>query len=186
MRHIPWILIWDSDEVCPPELRDEILNEMKNPTCAGYTIKRKNWFLGKWIRYSGWQNDRPTRLFKKDLGRFKIRQVHPKILLDGPLGHFKNHLLHYTFENLDVWTERFHRYALWSAYNAHERGDRPSFINLSLRPLWRFFKSYILKLGFLDGKQGFRHRGVFDVFRFHALLIFKRNSGWCKKTRKTQ
>ncbi len=167
-----WVLIWDSDEICPLELRDEILEELKQPRCAGYTIRRKSQFFGRWIHYSGWQKDCPVRLFLKDKGRFEIRQVHPKVVVDGPVGQFKNALLHHTFENLDVWIERFHRYALWSAYNAHERGERPTLFNLSLRPLWRFFRAYVLKRGFLDGKQGFMIAmfSMFSVFMRYLYL----------------
>jgi len=168
----PWVLIWDSDEICPPELRDEIIQEMKNPRYAGYTIQRRSYFFGRWIKYSGWQKDRPTRLFHRDRGRFIIRQVHPMVELDGPVGHFKNPLLHYPYENLESWMERFHRYARWSAHNASERGDKPTLVNLSLRPLARFLRAYILKRGFLDGKQGFiiAMFSMFSVFMRYLYL----------------
>jgi len=167
-----WVLIWDSDEVCTPDLRDEILKELENLQHAGYAIRRSSFFLGRWIKYSGWQKDKPTRLFDRKKGRFIIRQVHPRVDLDGSLGEFKNPMMHYPYDNLDSWVERFHRYALWSAYNAHERGDKPTIINLTFRPLFRFFRSYVLKRGFLDGKQGFiiAMFSMFSVFMRYLYL----------------
>ncbi len=167
-----WILIFDSDEVCTCELRDEIRREMRDPKCAGYAIRRKSYFLGRWIKYSGWQNDCPTRLFRRDLGRFIVRHVHSPFQLDGPLGKFKNPLLHYPYDNLDSWMERFHRYAVWSARNARERGDKPSWASISLRPAARFIRAYILKLGFLDGRQGFiiAMFSMFSVFMRYLYL----------------
>jgi glycosyltransferase involved in cell wall biosynthesis len=167
-----WVLIWDSDEICTLELRDEILQEMKNPRYTGYAIRRKSYFLGRWIKYSGWQNDWPTRLFHRERGRFVIRQVHPRVELDGPLGRFKHPLLHDPYENLDAWVERFHRYARWSADNAHRRGDRVTLTNLGLRPLARFLRAYVLKRGFLDRKQGLiiAMFGMFSVFMRYLYL----------------
>jgi glycosyltransferase involved in cell wall biosynthesis len=168
----PWVLIWDSDETCPPELRDEILQEMKKPRYRGYAIRRKTYFFGRWIKYSGWQNDWPIRLFERDRGRFILRKHHTNVVLDGPVGRFKHPLLHHTFENLDVWVERFHRYALWSAQDAHRRGDRATLVNLALHPMARFFRAYVLKCGFLDGKQGFMIAmfGMFSVFMRYLYL----------------
>ncbi|MFH1742746.1 MAG: glycosyltransferase family 2 protein [bacterium] len=168
----PWVLIWDSDEVCPPELREEIQQEMNHPQYTGYAMRRQTQFFGRWIKYSGWQKDWPTRLFQRNRGRFVLRKNHTHVILDGALGRFKHPLLHYTFENLDVWMERFQRYALWSAKDAYHRGDKPTFVNLSLRPLWRFFRAYILKRGFLDGKQGFMISmfSMFSVFMRYLYL----------------
>jgi len=152
-----WVLVIDCDERLTPALQDEIKALLAGePDRDGYRIGRDNYFFGHRIRYSGWQHDSVLRLFKKDKGRYRDREVHADI--DMPpekVGRLHNKLEHYTYTTFDQYLEKFGRYTTWAANDLYKQGRKPSFCNLVLRPPLRFFKMYILKRGFLDGAAGF-------------------------------
>jgi glycosyltransferase involved in cell wall biosynthesis len=154
-RH-PWVLIVDADERVTPALRDEILQILiSNSPCAGYTIYRQNHFMGKPIRFCGWQRDRVLRLFKRDAGRYEDKEVHANIILNGSTSLLKNKLLHFTFTSFEQYMKKFDRYTAWAAGDRSKRTPRVRWHHLALRPAWRFLRQYILQLGFLDGMAGF-------------------------------
>jgi len=151
----PWVLIVDTDERVTPELRDEILEKLKEEhPYAGFKIYRLNHFWGFKIRYCGWQNDCVLRLFKRDLGRYQDREVHADIILNGKWTYLKNKFLHWTFTSFDQYMKKFDRYTTWAAGDRDKVTKKVRWYHLTLRPAFRFFKQYILKLGFLDGVPG--------------------------------
>lgn len=169
----PWVLIVDSDERVTPELKAEILQTLEaGPRHAGYSIKRQNHFLGKPIHYCGWQGDRCTRLFLRDKGRYQDRHVHADIELEGSLGQLENTLIHYTFRSFDQYMGKFNRYATWAARDRAKRTRKVRWHHLTLRPGFRFFKQYVLKQGFRDGKAGtvLCMLAAFSVFMKYARL----------------
>jgi glycosyltransferase involved in cell wall biosynthesis len=171
-RH-PWVLIVDADERVPPELRDEILRTLESPNAAdGYAIGRTNFFMGRRIRYSGWQNDSCLRLFRRDKGRYQDRHVHADAIVQGRVGRLRNKLLHNTFQDFDQYMKKFDRYTGWAAQDRARRTTRVRWHHLSLRPIARFLKQYVFKLGFLDGKAGLiiSSLAAYSVFMKYAKL----------------
>ncbi len=159
----PWVLVIDADERVTPELRAEIL-DLKEPA-DGYQLPRQNYFLGKWIRHSGWSPDYTLRLFKKSAGKFGERAVHEAVDLNGIQGRLKNPLSHYTYKDVTSYITRLDRYSSLAAQQMlrDRTGDglTPALRHVGLvlsaatHPPFTFLKMYVLQLGFLDGLHGF-------------------------------
>ncbi len=150
-----WVLIVDADERVTEELAAEITRTIASPEARdGYAIRRRNFFLGREIRYSGWQHDWVTRLFRRDRARYVDRQVHSPLAVQGSVGRLSECLLHHPYRTLDDYWPKLRRYARWNAQEARRRGDRVSPLYLILHPPLRFLKSYLVQGGFLDGSYG--------------------------------
>jgi len=150
-----WILLVDADERVTPELRTEIQASLAaQPTETAFWIGRENYFMNKRVRYSGWQNDAVIRLFRREC-RYENKAVHAEILASGKIGRLKHRLIHNTYKDIDHFLHKMTRYARLSAIDYADKTPRVTLYHLWLKPAFRFFKHYILKLGFLDGKVGF-------------------------------
>jgi len=151
----PWILIVDADERVTPGLAREIVELIeRGPSADYYSIRRRNLFLDRIIRHSGWSTDKVVRLVRRGMARYPKRRVHADIRPEGPAPTLDNALLHYTFRSLGQYLEKLHRYAEWGAADAYRKGRRPGAIELAFRPAWRFVRMYVFQAGFLDGRHG--------------------------------
>ena len=153
-----WILLVDADERVTDALKTEIeqVVNAENTTADAYWIGFQHYFMGKKVRYSGWQNDKTIRLIQRDKCRYNSNQVHEEIDTKGlKIGRLTHKFMHYTFKDLDHFVAKQERYAAWSALDYAAKTPRVTFFHLAIKPFFRFFKHYILKLGFLDGKVGF-------------------------------
>ena len=155
-RH-EWVLILDADEAVGPELATEIqtlLAQAEIPEEA-FWIGRNNHFLGRRVRYSGWQNDAVVRLIHRDRARYDAKQVHEEIdTTDLRVGRLEGRLEHYTFRSLDHFLDKTRRYARWSAQDHAARTGRIGLFHLLVKPGFRFGKHYVLQGGFRDGRVG--------------------------------
>ena len=150
----PWVLVVDADERCTPELAAEIEKTVDKPgNHSAFRVPRRNFFLGKEIRHGGWGNDRPIRLFRKEL-RYNASLVHEHVEVTGETGTLRHALLHYTYVSLDQYFEKFNRYSRWWAEQNHARGRRGSAAAVVFKPPARFISMYFLRAGFLDGAHG--------------------------------
>ncbi len=150
-----WILWLDADERVPHELADEIQAMVKGPDLkAAYSIARRAYFLGRWMRHSGWYPGRVARLFDKNLAKFSSAAVHEGLEVRGEVGELRNDLLHFTDPNLYHYMQKFNRYTSLASEESFNAGKRFRLLDVLLRPPWLFFKMYFLRLGFLDGIQG--------------------------------
>lgn len=154
-RH-EWVLILDADERCTPALRREIKTLFRNgdPAHDAYTIKRQVYFLGRVIRFSGWQHDRVVRLLRRDAGRYPNRRVHADMATRGPAPVLKKPMRHYMVDDLLSYSRRIQRYSWWGAAQAWREGRRSGPAEVLGRSLWRFLRTYGLQLGVLDGMRG--------------------------------
>jgi hypothetical protein len=155
-----WVLVVDCDERVTPELAAEIRAEIAKPAALdGYRIHRVNHFMGQRIVGCGWQRDDVLRLFRRDRGRYEEKHVHADIVFpDGAparVGALRGRLLHYTFESFDQYLRKHARYAGWAGQDRAKRTERVTLMHLAGRPLWRFFRQYVLYGGFRDGIAGF-------------------------------
>ncbi len=150
------ILLLDADERVTPKLQQEIRAILeKGMNKAAYWIPRKSFFMGRWIRYSGWQNDAVIRLIKKAECRYPDVQVHEEIETSGEVGRLKHPLEHYTYRGLSDYLNKIDRYTTWGAQDRFPRTGKITLYHLALKPKFRFIRSYLLKGGILDGKAGF-------------------------------
>ncbi len=150
-----WVLIVDADEWMTDELAQEIQVIIRSDqSLAGYEIKRRNFFLGKEIKHSGWQNDWVTRLFRRGKAHYAERQVHEVMEVEGPVGKLNSRLLHHSYRSMDDYWRKLRRYAEWNATEATKRSARISPAYMLFHPGLRFVKAYLLQGGFLDGTHG--------------------------------
>lgn len=148
-----WILSIDSDEVATKELIAEIQALEVDPR-AVYSISRKNFYNGKWIRGCGWYPDRVVRLYNRQYTSFTDAQVHEGVRCEGmqviPL---KNPLIHYSYDSTDQFISKMQSYStLFAKQNSGKKSSLGKAIGHGLAA---FFKSYVIKRGFMDGKEGF-------------------------------
>jgi glycosyltransferase involved in cell wall biosynthesis len=171
-RH-EWVLLVDADERVTPALRDEILRLLeRGPEADGYWVRRANHFLGKRIRYCGWGSDRVIRLFRRDVSRYQDRQVHAEIDLPGPLPTLAQPLEHHTFRSFGQYWRKLDLYSEWGARQMYLEGRRTGPVPIFLRPIGRFIRMYLLRLGFLEGAHGLvlSMLGAFTVYLKYARL----------------
>lgn len=151
-----WILLVDADERVTPELKEEIRSLLSGtPHKAAYWIYRKNYFMGRRVRFSGWQGDKVIRLFQRDRCRYEEKKVHAEIITEDPVGELKNKLIHNTYKGVSYLVNKTDRYTTWGALDRAPKYRNAGFYLLFFRPAFQFFRNYILKLGILDGKVGF-------------------------------
>ncbi|HEY1730302.1 MAG TPA: glycosyltransferase family 2 protein [Terriglobales bacterium] len=152
-----WILSLDADEEVEPLLAQEIKQTLANsPSAAGFWIPRRNFFLGRWIRRGGFYPDFKLRLFRRGAGSFEDRLVHEDLRVQGSTAKLKNHLLHHAYPTLDSYLEHMNRYSSLGAQMVTARDGRAgfSFVDIVIRPRLTFFYNYVLRGGFLDGREG--------------------------------
>jgi glycosyltransferase involved in cell wall biosynthesis len=152
-----WILSLDADEEVDSELLGELTGrEVIKGTPVGFLFRRKNYFLGRWIRHGGFWPDPKLRLFCRERGRFEDRAVHEDIRVDGPTRLIQHGaLIHHSYPTLSDYIEHMNRYSSLGAEMVAAKGTvRFSVINIVLRPLVTFLYNYFFRLGFLDGREG--------------------------------
>ena len=161
-----WILSLDADEEVSPSLVKEIKAAIANSAHDGYTVPRLTNFLGRWIRHCGWYPDRVLRLFRKDKGQFDGAVVHERVVLNGSCGALKADLHHYSYPTLELYLEKSTRYTTIGAEEAFRCGKRAGFFDLVIRPPVSFISHYFVRLGLLDGIEGFM------VSAFSSMAVF--------------
>jgi glycosyltransferase involved in cell wall biosynthesis len=154
----PWILGLDSDEVVSPELRTEIQNLFlgsgKSSGATAYSFPRCTFYCGRWIRHGDWYPDRQTRLWQRGQAEWGGVDPHDKLLVRGSVGKLKSDLYHLSNDSVNTRIQKIISYTDEFA-RQHSRGTAsPVISGLIIRPGWRFFRAYLLRLGFLDGWQG--------------------------------
>jgi len=167
-----WVVFFDPDETITAEVKNEILDILKNPIADAYFIKRENYFMKKRIKYSGFQSDWVIRLFKKDKGTYNGNLVHETLDISGKTGKFKSRLPHNTYKGFDEYMSKLHRYSKLQAQMLYDKKKRPKLTHFFIRPLYRFWHQYLIRLGILDGKIGFilAYTIAFSVFKRYVNL----------------
>ena len=184
-----WILSLDADERCTEKVRDEILSVIKNDSYDLYHIPRKNFFMGRWIKYSGWYpNFRGVpQLFKKGSLSYNMDQVHEGLINhnDKEIGFLKNFIWQLPFKDAKEVIDKSNRYSSLGAIKLKEKGKAGGFLKAFMHGLWSFFKHYIFKLGFLDGGPGLVIAfGNFEGTFYRYIKLTEAQSNW--KTPKSE
>jgi len=156
-----WILFLDADERITPELAAEIKQKIAIEHGYAYEIARRNIAFGQWLRYGGWYPDYTLRLYPRTAVSWH-GIVHEEARMTIPKRKMSNPLDHYTYTDWNRYFAKFNSYTTLMANQNYEKGKRATFFAIIGRPFFAFFKMYILKCGWRDGKIGF----ILAVFHF--------------------
>jgi glycosyltransferase involved in cell wall biosynthesis len=152
-----WILSLDADECLSSELQQSILDAKAAPArLDAFRVNRLNNFCGQWIKHGGWYPDKKIRLFKKEKGRWGGLNPHDKIILStgSTVGQLRGDLLHFTYDHEHDFDLQNKKFALAAAHAMHERTTSANILTPYYKAAIRWFKGYVLQLGFLDGNAG--------------------------------
>lgn len=163
-----WIVFFDLDEIVTPKLEAEILSiSNSTPDCVAYYVKRNFHFMGKHIKFGGWQSDKAIRVFNKKHCTYE-GLVHEKVKTQGKIGYLKERVNHYSYKSFDNYNNKLNLYSKLQAETLYLKNRKPNAYHFFIRPKYRFVWQYFYRLGILDGKEGFVLAYV------HAFSVFKR------------
>lgn len=150
-----WVLSIDADERITKELQSEIEREIQNSkeTC-GFEIPRLSSYCGKQMKHGGWWPDYVLRLFSKKFGHFSDSLVHERVIINGPVGHLKNPIIHESYTSLEEVLSKTNNYSSLGADMLFDQGKKSSLAQAIIRAAWTFFRTYVIKASILDGEQG--------------------------------
>jgi glycosyltransferase involved in cell wall biosynthesis len=187
----PWVLYLDADERCPSDLRDDVLRcaRQRGTECA-FRMRRKDYFMGRWLKHAQLYPTWFVRLFRPDRIRYE-RLVNPVAIVDGTIGEIGAHIIHYPFSHgVSHWIARHNRYSdmealeaakvrvrpdgtsaasatVWSIDpNERRRALKDIFFRLPARPLVKFIYYYAWRRGFLDGRAGFTYATLQAIYEY--------------------
>ena len=152
------ILSLDADEALSEKLKQSILAAKRNWEYDGYTLNRLTDYCGRWIRHCGWYPDKKLRLFDRRKGRWGGVNPHDHVIMDKNcrIGHLRGDLLHYSYPTIKQHVSQIDIFSDIAAQAAFQRGRRANvLLDICMNPALTFFKKYFLKLGVLDGYEGF-------------------------------
>ncbi len=150
-----WVLSLDADEWLTPELAAEIRQTLQAPQARVYEIPRLSSFCGRPMRHSGWWPDHVARLFQRGAARFSDDLVHERLVYSERAARLQKPLRHETYRTLDEMLVKLNRYSSDGAQNHRQRGKRGGLGKAIGRGLWAFVRTYVIRAGFLDGREGF-------------------------------
>jgi len=166
-----WVLSIDADERVSEELKRELIElDLKE---EGYLLPVKNFFLGRWMKYGGQYPDYHLRLFRKSKGKFSYdaKDVHEAVRIAGAKTvTLTQPLLHYSYNAVSGYFHKYNSYTYLEASGRFYRKIRPSWYGIFFRPISRFIKWYLFKLGFLDGVRGLIFHAFSAFYLFTAEL----------------
>jgi len=178
-----WIFSLDADERCTPEVAQEVRAIMADPDSLDvYWTPRRNFFMGKWIRHSGWYpNYRQPQLFRKGSMRYDLKPVHEGYVLNSakPIGHMRNAIWQFPFKNMAEVMHKANRYSTLGAEKIKHK--KISMWSALIHEKWAFWKHYLFKRGFLDGWAGFvialgNFEGTF--YRYMKAIEIQQGDKW--------
>ncbi|SDQ57966.1 glycosyltransferase family 2 protein [Flagellimonas zhangzhouensis] len=151
-----WVLFLDADEVVTKNLQQEITETINNPNAhEAYWFYRKFMFQNQPLNYSGWQTDKNHRLFRKSKAQFTDKKiVHETLEVDGTSGILNEKLLHFCYKNYEDYKGKMLCYGRLKAKEDFYKEKHFNYLLMTVKPFWKFFNHYIIRLGVLDGKKG--------------------------------
>lgn len=152
-----YIISLDGDEALSDQLKASVQKLKDNWVYDGYYCNRLNNYCGQWIKHSDWNPDKKLRIFKKEAGSWKGINPHDNFTLKNPKSkeYLKGDILHWVHVEYDDHIKKVANFSTIAAKAYYDRGKRSSIWKIIYRPAWAFFKAYFLRLGFLDGLNGF-------------------------------
>jgi (heptosyl)LPS beta-1,4-glucosyltransferase len=152
-----WVFILDADERVSDDLRAEIQRVLETSTPVGpvaYSLPRKNYYYGKWIRWGGVYPDYQLRLFRRGVGRLDDSEPHNRFVFEGLHGDLTHALDHYTERTIEDHFKKFNNFTTLAARERGKTKKRVRWSDLTIRPLFTFWKYYVRRQAFRDGVHG--------------------------------
>ncbi|MGZ3687893.1 MAG: glycosyltransferase family 2 protein [Bdellovibrionota bacterium] len=167
-----WVLNVDADEVVSPELAREIrgavdATEAGRSQARGYFFPRKTFYLGRWIRHGGWYPNFLVRLADRRAASWTEPAVHEELRVRGEVAGLANPLDHYSFSSIQDQIVTNLRYSRLGSQSLQRTGQKPSVLKMIWKPVGKFFETYLLKGGFLDGLAGF----IISINAAHSIFL---------------
>jgi glycosyltransferase involved in cell wall biosynthesis len=151
-----WVISLDADEDLDPQAQAALLKwKRAEPSASGYRFARRAHYLGRWIKHSGWYPDFKLRLYDRRRCSWQGAFVHESVVVNGPVETLPGEILHYTCDSLEEHRQRIEFYTDLAAKEMLDRNERVNALRRSLAPPWIFLNTYLLRLGILDGSQGY-------------------------------
>jgi glycosyltransferase involved in cell wall biosynthesis len=174
-----WILNLDADERLSEELVREIQGVANASEFVAYSIRFEVSFLGRILRHGDWASSRKMRLVRRGCGRFTDSELHERLVVQGPVGDMMNPIIHNTVDSLHDFISKMNQYSSVAASQRRKRGEKSSLVKAVLHAVWNFCRSYILRFGFLDGREGFLQAFGAALGRFfrYAKLMYPDSRG---------
>lgn len=169
-----WVLSLDADEIITVELQAEIKRVLASgPKENGFTIPRRNYIGGYWVRYGGWYPSPQLRLFQKEKFRYEEAAVHPRAFMDEPCGHLKSDLIHYSYKNLEDFWSKLNNQTTREAQKWLDQNKPMRLTRFLYRSLDRFLRTYIGRKGYKEGFIGFVVGFNAALYQFMSYLKYR-------------
>ena len=171
-----WVLSLDADERISVELRDEVLEAIRAATRDGYRIPRLSEFCGKFIRHSGWRPDYTLRLGRRAASGFTDHFLHAHMTVAGSVGDLKSSIIHYSYPDVHDVLEKLDRYSSGHARDMLARSKPASVPRAVLHGFFAFLRTYVLRLGFLDGAHGLMlaiYNAEYTYYKYIKLMFLQ-------------
>jgi glycosyltransferase involved in cell wall biosynthesis len=150
-----WILSLDADESLDEAAQDAVRRwKGAQPGAAGFRLARRAFYLGRWIEHSGWYPDCKLRLYDRRRGGWKGEFVHESVRVEGPVTTLEGEILHHSYNSIEDHYHRIETYTDLAAWELFAQGQNSGWVGRYVAPPWKFFSTWILQAGFLDGPQG--------------------------------
>jgi glycosyltransferase involved in cell wall biosynthesis len=175
-----WIFSLDADERISPELAAEIERALARTDVNGFRVPRTSMYCGRFIRHSGWSPDYTWRMVRRGKGRFTEHFLHAHLQVEGPTGTLAHPIIHYSFRTLEDVLEKVNRYSSANVRDMMAKGRKGSLGRAIGHGLWAFVRSYVVQLGFLDGRWGFMvavSNAEGTYYRYLKLWLAQRQEG---------
>jgi glycosyltransferase involved in cell wall biosynthesis len=150
-----WFFSLDADERISPELAAEIRAAMTRTDVDGFRVPRTSMYCGRFMKHGGWTPDYTTRLARRGRGRFTEHYLHAHLAVQGRTESLKHPIVHFSYRTMEEVLEKLNRYSSANARDMTSAGRKGSLGRAIGHGLWAFFRTYVLRLGFLDGRWGF-------------------------------
>ena len=162
-----WVFVLDSDELISPQLQDKIKRLDEKSDFSAYLVPRLKIFFGRQMRHGGLYPDETIRLFDRDRAKFSDDSVHERVVVnDGKIGRLSSDMIHYAYDSIESFITKQNRYSTL--------GAKPNRVKAIINPTWTFIRMYILKLGFLDGWEGYITARLYAQYTFWKYIKDKR------------
>jgi glycosyltransferase involved in cell wall biosynthesis len=171
-----WVLSLDADERITPALRKEVLAAMASDAFDGFRIPRLSEFCGRFIHHSGWRPDHTLRLGRRAVSGFSDHFLHAHMTVQGCIGELKEDIIHFSYPNIDDVLEKLDRYSSGHAKDMLERGKSSSVPKAAMHGLFAFIRTYVLRLGFLDGQHGLMlaiYNAEYTYYKYLKLMFLR-------------
>lgn len=175
-----WVLSIDADERVTPQLKEEILSEIPHSSYDAFEISFSAEYCKKTILFGDWWNDHQAVLFRRKNAHFVELLVHERIEIQGKIGKLKGKIYHLTYPDLHLVLKKMNDYSSLGAKQKHLQGAKGGILKAIFRGFWTFMRGYVIRLGFLDGKEGFLlaiSNAESTYYKYVKLMYLDKTSG---------